>query len=597
MSFKKMNKTRKTLEEEGYIVENKGETKGSIKKFLFLMNQLNWPKGRMALAFLLSLFSTGASLAIPLVTKELVDSLTTASFNWQTGFFLFAVFVLQGLLGGLSLYLLAYIGETIVADLRIKLWNKVLRLPVSYYDDNETGETMSRITQDTSRLKQLVSEHLVSFITGMISIIGAVGILLYLDWKITLLMLTSIPISLAIILPLGNIMYKIARATQTEMATLSGHLSRVLGDIRLVKAYQAESKEGEKGEKAIHSLFLFGLKEAKIQSIISPVMTLVMMSIVVVILGYGGAQVSKGLLSAGTLVAIIFLLFQIIVPFAQMTQVFTIFQKAVGATERIQEILDMASEQADGITVISEGALCFEGVYFSYESGAEVLKDISFQVQPGTITAFVGPSGGGKTTIFSLLERFYLPTAGEIRLGGTPIAALALSNWRKRIGYVSQESPLLSGTIMDNIVFGLANRPSIEEVKSAAQSANALEFIEEMSNGFETLVGERGMKLSGGQRQRIAIARALLNNPEILLLDEATSNLDSGSQTHVQEALQRLMKGRTTLIIAHRLSTVVEADQLVFLERGRITGMGTHQELLESHLLYREFAKGQGLLS
>ncbi|WP_245592963.1 ABC transporter ATP-binding protein [Carnobacterium funditum] len=578
-------------------MENKVNTKGSIKKFLSLLNQLNWPKGRMALAFLLSLFSTGASLAIPLVTKELVDSLTAASFSWQTGLFLFAVFVVQGLLGGLSLYLLAYIGETIVADLRIKLWNKVLRLPVSYYDDNETGETMSRITQDTSLLKQLVSEHLVSFITGMISIIGAVGILLYLDWRITLLMLTSVPISLAIILPLGNIMYKIARATQTEMAKLSGHLSRVLGDIRLVKAYQAEPKEGEKGEKAIRSLFSYGLKEAKVQSIISPVMTLVMMSIVVVILGYGGSQVSKGLLSAGTLVAIIFLLFQIILPFARMTQVFTVFQKAVGATERIQQILDMDSEKTEGITVISEGVVRFEAVDFAYDSGVEVLKDVSFQVQPGTVTAFVGPSGGGKTTLFSLLERFYLPTSGEILLGETPICDIALSDWRKRIGYVSQESPLLSGTIMDNIVFGLKNRPPIEAVRSAAQSANALVFIEEMSNGFDTLVGERGMKLSGGQRQRIAIARALLNNPEILLLDEATSNLDSGSEAHVQEALQRLMDGRTTLIIAHRLSTIVEADQLIFLEMGRITGIGTHQELIDFHPLYREFAQGQGLLS
>ena len=587
----------KLREKEGDVLGDKVKTKGSIKKFILLLNQLNWPKGRMALAFLLSLFSTGASLAIPLVTKELVDSLTAASFSWRTGLFLFAVFVAQGILGGLSLYLLAFIGETIVADLRMKLWNKVLRLPVSYYDDNETGETMSRITQDTSRLKQLVSEHLVSFITGLISIIGAVGILLYLDWKITLLMLTSIPISLAIILPLGNIMYKIARATQTEMATLSAHLSRVLGDIRLVKAYQAEPKEGEKGEKAIHSLFLFGLKEAKIQAIISPVMTLVMMSIVVVILGYGGAQVSKGFLSAGTLVAIIFLLFQIILPFAQLTQVFTVFQKAVGATERIQQILDMDSEKVEGIRVISEGALRFEEVNFAYESGVEVLKDVSFQVQPGTVTAFVGPSGGGKTTIFSLLERFYLPSSGEVLLGKIPISAIALSEWRKRIGYVSQESPLLSGTIMDNIVFGLKNQPSIEEVKKAAQSANALVFIEEMPDGFETLVGERGMKLSGGQRQRIAIARALLNNPEILLLDEATSNLDSGSEAHVQEALQRLMEGRTTLIIAHRLSTVVEADQLIFLEKGRITGSGTHQELIESHLLYREYSKGQGLLS
>ncbi|MGN7386422.1 ABC transporter ATP-binding protein [Sporosarcina sp. SAFN-015] len=576
-------------------MEDELKTKGSMKEFIALLRQLKWPKGKTAIALVLALFSTAASLAVPLVTRELVDSLTAASFNWKTAVFLFTVFILQAVLGGVSYYLLAYIGETIVADLRGKLWGKVLRLPVAYYDENETGETMSRITQDTTMLKQLVSDHLVSFITGIISIIGAVAILLYLDWKMTLIMLISIPVSMAIIFPLGRIMHKIAKATQGEMAKFSGHLGRVLGDIRLVKAYRAEPNEGAKGEKAIQSLFSFGLKEARIQAIISPVMTLVMMSILVVILGYGGAQVSKGVLSAGTLVAIIFLMFQIIMPFAQMAQVFTIFQKAVGATERIQQILGMDSEKAEGADMVLDGSIHFESVSFSYESGKEVLEGISFQAKPGTVTAFVGPSGGGKTTIFSLIERFYLPTEGEISIGDVPISKISLSDWRKRIGYVSQESPLLSGTIMDNIAYGLEVRPTIDEVQKAAEAANALQFIEAMSDGFETLVGERGMKLSGGQRQRIAIARALLHDPEILLLDEATSNLDSGSEAHVQEALQRLMEGRTTLIIAHRLSTVIDADQLIFLEAGRITGIGTHNELIESHPLYKEFAEGQGL--
>lgn len=576
-------------------MEKELKTKGSMKEFVVLLRQLRWPKGITVIALILALFSTAASLAIPLVTRQLVDSLSAASFDWKTAVFLFVVFVLQAVLGGVSYYLLAYIGETIVADLRNKLWDKVLRLPVTYYDENETGETMSRITQDTTMLKQLVSDHLVSFITGIISVIGAVAILLYLDWKMTLIMLISIPISMAIILPLGRIMHKIAKATQGEMAKFSGHLGRVLGDIRLVKAYRAERNEGEKGGNAIRSLFSFGLKEARIQAIISPVMTLVMMSILVVILGYGGAQVSKGDLSPGTLVAIIFLMFQIIIPFAQMAQVFTIFQKAVGATERIQQILRMKSEPANGETVVPTGSIQFEAIDFSYESGKDVLQGVTFWANPGTVTAFVGPSGGGKTTIFSLIERFYLPTAGIISIGGTPISEIALSEWRKRIGYVSQESPLLSGTILDNIAYGLEVRPSMDEVRKAAEAANALEFIEAMEDGFETLVGERGMKLSGGQRQRIAIARALLHDPEILLLDEATSNLDSGSETHVQEALQRLMLGRTTLIIAHRLSTVIDADQLIFLEAGRITGIGTHEELFNSHPLYREFAEGQGL--
>ena len=443
-------------------MEKELKTKGSMKEFIGLLRQLKWPKGITAIALVLALFSTVASLAIPLVTKELVDSLTEAAFNWQTAVFLFVVFIVQAVLGGVSYYLLAYIGETIVADLRSKIWRKVLRLPVAYYDENETGETMSRITQDTTVLKQLVSDHLVSFITGIISIIGAVAILLYLDWKMTLIMLISIPVSMAIIFPLGTIMHKIAKGTQGEMAKFSGHLGRVLGDIRLVKSYRAEPNEGAKGEKAIQTLFSFGLKEARIQAIISPVMTLIMMSVLVVILGYGGAQVAKGDLSAGTLVAIIFLMFQIIMPFAQMAQVFTIFQKAVGATERIQQIFGMDSERAEGDATVPDGGIQFESVSFSYESGKEVLEGISFQAKPGAVTAFVGPSGGGKTTIFSLIERFYLPTEGSISIGGKPISDIALSDWRKRIGYVSQESPLLSGTILDNIAYGLEERPSLD---------------------------------------------------------------------------------------------------------------------------------------
>lgn len=567
----------------------------TTKDFFTLLKGLKWPIGTTILALMLALFSTVASLAIPLFTKSLVDSLTVALFNWKTAVFLFIVFIIQAVMGGVSYYLLSYIGETIVADLRGKLWAKILRLPVSYYDANETGETMSRITQDTTTLKNLVSDHLVSFITGIISIVGAVIILLVLDWKMTLILLLSVPVSMAIVIPLGRIMHKIAKATQGEMAKFSGHLGRVLGDIRLVKAYRAEPVEGAKGEKAIRSLFNFGLKEAKIEAIISPVMTFVMMSILVVILGYGGAQVSTGALSAGTLVAIIFLMFQIIVPFAQMAQFFTSFQKAIGATERIQHILKLDSEVAEGVEVIPTGNIYFKNIHFSYDETKKILEGISFEARPGTVTAFVGPSGGGKTTIFSLVERFYKPTSGEVLIGNTSIEDIALSELRRKIGYVSQESPLMSGSIMDNIAYGLEEKPTLEDVKKAAEAANALEFIDEMSEQFETLVGERGMKLSGGQRQRIAIARALLHDPEILLLDEATSNLDSGSEAHVQEALERLMKGRTTLVIAHRLATVLHADQILFLEAGHITGAGEHDELFASHALYRKFAEGQGL--
>ncbi|PID15927.1 multidrug ABC transporter permease [Sporosarcina sp. P34] len=570
--------------------------KGSVKNFINLVKTLRWPVAVTIIALVLSFVETVAGLAVPLITKDLVDSFTSELLNWKTGIFLLVLFVVQAIAGGFSYYMLAFIGETVVADLRNQLWQKVLRLPVPYFDRNETGETMSRVTQDTTILKSLVSEHLVSFISGLISIIGAVIILLVLDWKMTIIMLISVPVSMAILYPLGRLMHKVAKATQAEMAKFSGHLGRVLGDIRLVKAYRAEPTEGEKGKVAIQSLFRYGLKEAKIQAVISPIMMLTMMGILVVILGYGGAQVARGALSAGTLVAIIFLLFQIIVPVAQMARFFTSFQKAVGATERIQEILQMDSEPAGGqLSSKMEGAIAFSNVHFSYEEGRDVVNGISFTAERGTVTAFVGPSGGGKTTIFSLVERFYQPTSGEIRFGGDSIQKIPLSDWRQRIGYVSQESPLLSGTILDNIAYGLKKRPPLEQVIEAARAANAYTFIKDMPDQFDTMVGERGMKLSGGQRQRIAIARALLHNPEILLLDEATSNLDSGSETHVQEALRRLMLGRTTLIIAHRLATVLHADQLLFLENGQITGRGNHTELLKTHDLYRVFAEGQGL--
>ncbi|PIC69706.1 multidrug ABC transporter permease [Sporosarcina sp. P16b] len=571
--------------------------KGSVKNFMSLVKTLRWPVAVTIIALVLSFVETVAGLAVPLITKDLVDSFTSELLNWKTGIFLLVLFVVQAIAGGFSYYMLAFIGETVVADLRNQLWQKVLRLPVPYFDRNETGETMSRVTQDTTVLKSLVSEHLVSFISGLISIIGAVIILLVLDWKMTIIMLISVPVSMAILYPLGRLMHKVAKATQAEMAKFSGHLGRVLGDIRLVKAYRAEPTEGEKGKVAIQSLFRYGLKEAKIQAVISPIMMLTMMGILVVILGYGGAQVARGALSAGTLVAIIFLLFQIIVPVAQMARFFTSFQKAVGATERIQEILQMDSEPAGGEhTSEQEGAIAFSNVHFSYEEGRDVVNGITFTAERGTVTAFIGPSGGGKTTIFSLVERFYQPTSGEIRFGVDSIQEIPLSDWRQRIGYVSQESPLLSGTILDNIAYGLKKRPPLEQVIEAARAANAYTFIKDMPDQFDTMVGERGMKLSGGQRQRIAIARALLHNPEILLLDEATSNLDSGSETHVQEALRHLMLGRTTLIIAHRLATVLHADQLLFLENGQITGRGNHTELLKTHDLYREFAEGQGLV-
>ncbi|MBM7647383.1 ATP-binding cassette subfamily B protein AbcA/BmrA [Bacillus ectoiniformans] len=572
-------------------------SRSSLRSLWAFLQSIHWPRKLVIIALILALAETFFKLAVPLFTMRLVDGLTGETFQWQGIAILITVFLLQGISGGFSYYLLSKIGETIVKQLRNRLWGHVLRLPVSYFDSHETGQTMSRITQDTGALKNLITGHLINVITGIISIIGSIAFLLVLDWKMTLIMLTSVPVMLLIIRPLGAMMYKISRRTQDETSNFSGLLGRTLSEIRLVKSFHAENKEEVKGNNGIDSLYTLGLKEAKILSIISPVMTFIIMAVLVVILGYGGVRVSEGALSAGTLVAIIFYLFQIIVPFTQMASSFTAFQKAAGATERIQEIIKMSLEPLDqgGLKEWSNDPLHFNRVSFSYSKEQHIIKDVSFTIPPGKTTAITGPSGGGKTTLFALIEQFYQPDAGEILLGERPAEAFDLAFWRKSIGYVSQESPLLSGTIYENICYGLDESVPMERVVEAAVLANAHPFIEDLADGYQTEIGERGMKLSGGQRQRIAIARALIADPELLLLDEATSSLDAASENLIQEALIKLMEGRTSVVIAHRLSTVLHADQIIFFENGEVTGTGTHEELYDQHAMYRDLVNSQGL--
>ncbi|QSB48964.1 ABC transporter ATP-binding protein [Parageobacillus toebii] len=565
------------------------------QSFWELIKSTNPPKWVFVTAITLSLIETGVGLIVPWFTKSLVDQIAASTVEPSIIILLAASFILQTITSGFSYYFLTYIGEYVVAAIRKKVWNQVLLLPISFFDNHQSGETMSRITQDTNTVKMLITQHLVTFLTGLISVGGAVSILLIIDWKMTLMMVTAVPVSILILWPLGQKMYKISKATQDEMASFSANLGRVLSDIRLVKAYCAEKEEQKNGELGIFHLFQFGLKEARIQAVISPFMTFVMMLVLVVLIGYGGVRVASGTLSSGSLVAIIIYMVQIVVPFSQMAVFFTSFQKAMGATERIQRILSLEKEPSGSLPVVQnpEQDIHFRNVSFSYKKGEPVLKQITLTIPSGKTTAIVGPSGSGKTTLFALLERFYTPDEGEILLGETNIEDFDLHSWRSQISYVSQESPMMSGTIRDNICYGLNRDVTDEEIERVAKLANAAEFIERLPNGYLTEVGERGIKLSGGQRQRIAIARALIRNPKILLLDEATSNLDSSSEVLVQKALQRLMEGRTTLVIAHRLSTVVNADQIVVLENGTITGVGTHSELLQTHPLYRELAEQQ----
>ncbi|WP_310830567.1 ABC transporter ATP-binding protein [Paenibacillus pedocola] len=567
----------------------------AMKPFLKLLHQTKPSYGLLTLAVLLSMISTLVGLVIPMFTKNLVDGFSISSISKLQIAGIAGAFIAQTIAGGVSIYLLNYVGQKTVAALRDRLWRKFLVLPVSYFNDNRTGESVSRMTNDTGILKTLISEHLASLFTGVISIVGSISVLLYLNWKMTLVLFTVLPLSALILIPLGRQMYKISKGTQDETASFTATLSGVLSEIRLVKSSGAEQREYEAGRTGIMNLLSFGIREGKISAMISPLVSFVFMMLLVVIIGYGGMQVSSGALTAGELVAFILYLIQIVMPLTQLTQFFTQIQKAKGASERIIETLAVEEEVYEGAEEAAqvEAPIVVEDLSFGYKTGEQVLNKVSFTMQPGQVTAIVGPSGGGKTTLFSLLERFYQPDHGLIKLGSKPVSTFSLRSWRKLIGYVSQESPLLAGTIADNLGYGLDREISEAEMRRAAVMAYADKFIEELPDGYQTDVGERGVKLSGGQRQRIAIARALLRDPQILMLDEATSSLDSQSEAVVQKALSNLMKGRTTIVIAHRLATVVNADQIVFMEKGRITGRGTHEELLRSHELYREFAAQQ----
>ncbi|WP_235561036.1 ABC transporter ATP-binding protein [Bacillus sp. FJAT-28004] len=570
-----------------------------VSQFFKLIAKHRPAKILIIVAVVLGLGETLLSLLIPLLTKNLVEELSQSSIQTMTFVVLGGVFLIQTIMSGFSVYTMSYVGQYVIAGLRREVWERVLKLPVPFFDRNNSGETMSRVTNDTNVIKDFIIGHVISFLGGIVSIIGGVALLLLIDWKLTLLMLIAVPAALLVLWPLGTKMFTVSKSMQDETARFQGDLGRVLSDIRLVKASLAEPVENRQGGKRISQLFKFGLQEAKIMSVVTPLMMTVMLLILVILIGYGGVRVAQGTLTGGELVAIILYMFQIVMPFTQMASFFTQFQKAMGASERILELLNEKEEQtrteivtAGPQTKEQKSFIKFDRVSFGYSEDRPLLHSLSFQVVQGQVTAFVGPSGTGKTTLFSMLERFYDPTEGVITYGGEPIKGMALEDWRKRIAYVSQDSPMMQGTIHHNLTYGLED-VNEARIMEAVEQANLTSFIQSLPDGYETEVGERGVKLSGGQRQRLAIARAILRNPDILLLDEATAHLDSDSEMQVQEALQSLMKARTTLVIAHRLSTIRGADQIIVLEKGEISGQGSHAELLEGHELYAKLVQQQ----
>ena len=576
---------------------DKSIEKKGLKPFISLIKATKIPKLALIFGLIGSIITMIVGLSIPLLTRELVDGFSVEALSVTLIIIIFVVFVLQAVVDGISTYLLALVGQRIVASLRERMWFKLIRLPVSYFDKQASGESVSRVVNDTGIVKNLISQHFPQFITGIITIVGSIVILLIMDWKMTLLMIIAIPITFAIMMPLGSRMAKVSKGMQDETANFSGGIQQTISEVRLMKSSTAETEEEKKGLAGIKNLYRYGLKEAKIFALIGPSIYTIMMLVIVAIIGYGGIRVAEGSMSTGSLVAFLLYLFQIIYPITSFAMFFTELQKAKGATERIIEILEIPEEPGqEGIYKdIANESIHVKNVSFAYEEGEPILKNVTFDARSGEMVAFAGPSGGGKTTLFSLLERYHEPTTGEILIGDTPIHMLSNVSWRSQIGYVSQESAMMAGTIRDNLTYGLSNAESItdEQLWKVAEMAYADTFIKTFAKGLDTEVGERGVKLSGGQRQRINIARAFLRDPKILMLDEATASLDSQSEHAVQEALTRLMEGRTTFVIAHRLSTIVDADKIIFIEKGEVTGSGTHQELIDNHELYRKFAQQQ----
>ena len=588
-----MDRDMSIAPEETIKEEKKSNYK--LKDFLRLIMSVNPKKSLFAIGLFLSLLTSGASLIVPQLTKGLIDTSKLAQIDKRMLIVLVLAFVAQLAFGAIGSFLLRYVGESAVKTLREKLWSHLLQMPGGYYDDHKSGESSSRLVNDTTVIKDLVATQFPNFITGAIQLVGSMIILFVMDWKMAAMMFLAVPIMALIMMPIGRIMSRLGRQLQAATADFNAEASEKLSEIRLIKSSNGEEFEKNSGGSFINKIFNLGIKDAKVEAMLQPIITTVMLGLFVGILGYGAVRVQAGTLTSGQLVAFLLYLFNIMMPAASFAMFFSQVQKTMGATERIEQILKTELEPIEiGKAVDVAGkTIKAENLSFHYVAHRPILKNVSFEAKPNTVIAFAGPSGGGKSTIFALLERFYQPTGGTVKIGDERIDDLSLTNWRSQIGYVSQDSAVFAGSIRENLQYGLDRTLTEKELWHGLELAYADQFVREFPDQLETELGERGVKLSGGQKQRIAIARAFLRDPKILMLDEATASLDSQSEEKVQRALDQLMEGRTTLVIAHRLSTIVDADHIYFIEKGEVTGHGTHSELIASHPLYAQYVQEQ----
>ncbi|UYN82648.1 MAG: ABC transporter ATP-binding protein [Microcella sp.] len=604
------------------------EAEGPRASFSQLMPFLLAHRGVLSIVVVLSIVAAAATLAQPLLVGQVITAVERGeSFALLAGV-LVALVVASALLSGLQHFLLQRTGTTIVLDARRQLVARILRLPISAFDQRRTGDLVSRVGTDTTLLYAVMTQGLVDAVGGVLIFVGALIAMLFIDAILLALTVLIISVSLVTVVTLSRGIRRASAEQQRRVGELSSAVERAISSIRTIRAANATQRETESIESSARSAWKAGLRVARISALVVPVAGIALQLSLLVVLGVGGFRVATGAIEVASLIMFIIFLFLLISPLGQAFGAISSVNQALGALGRIQEVLDLpeegATDDAAAVTPRSDdaqsdaAALSFDRVTFRYatasptddaspddqspeaplaetESNRDVLRSVSFTVPVGSRTALVGPSGAGKSTVLSLIERFYEPTEGVIRMGADDIRSIDRETLRGRIGYVEQDAPVLAGTLRENLLLGTPDATD-EQCAAVLRSVNLGEVLDRDERGLDAQVGEDGVMLSGGERQRLAIARALLAAHPILLLDESTSSLDGVNEQRMRDAIDAVAEDRTLIVIAHRLSTVVDSDQIIVLDRGEVVGVGTHSELVRSVPLYRDLAKHQLLV-